>query len=61
MTGTEYQALREELDMTREQLASALGITSSTVFRRERGDSITQEAEAALLRLAESRNTEPVE
>ncbi len=61
MTGTEYQAIRDGLVMTREQLASALGITSSTVFRRERGDSVTQEAEAAILRLAESREAESVE
>lgn len=47
--------------MSREQLASALGITSSTVFRRETRETVTAEAEAALLRFAESRETEPVE
>ena len=48
--------------MSREKLASALGITSSTIFRRERGDDpIGSEAEAAILRLAESREAETAE
>lgn len=62
MTGTEYQAIRDSLKMSRERLASALGITASTVFRRERGgDSIPPEAEAAILRFAESREAETPE
>ena len=59
MNGTDYQAIRDRLKMSREKLASALGITSSTIFRRERGDNpIGSEAEAAILRLAESREAE---
>ncbi len=58
MTGPEYEAVRHSLDMTREQLAAALGITSSTIFRRENGGLILPEAESALLRLAESREEE---
>lgn len=62
MTGTEYQAIRDRLNMSREQLAVALGIASSTIFRRERGsDPIAVEAEAALLRLVESRENETAE
>ena len=61
MTGAQYQEIRDRLGMSREKLASALGITSSTVFRRENSDAVLPEAEAAILRLAESREAETAE
>ena len=49
MTGKEYRRLREELGMSRAELARRVGRHHSIITRREKGDrAISTEAELAL-------------
>jgi DNA-binding transcriptional regulator YiaG len=49
MTGVEIRALREKLGWTQMVLAAALGVTSNTVARWERGEMAISEPAARLL------------
>ena len=49
MTGVEIRALREKLGWTQVALADALGLTSNTVARWERGEMAISEPTARLL------------
>jgi DNA-binding XRE family transcriptional regulator len=53
MTGTEYKALREQLDLNQGELASRLGVSRKTINSRENGSRITDEAALALAMLLE--------
>jgi DNA-binding XRE family transcriptional regulator len=53
MTGTEYKALREQLDLNQGELASRLGVSRKTINSRENGARITEEAALALAMLLE--------
>jgi transcriptional regulator with XRE-family HTH domain len=56
MTGKEIRALRHKLDWTQVALAEAVGVTSNTVARWERGEMAISEPAARLLeKLAEER------
>ena len=49
MTGDDYRAARLRLGLTQAELASRLGVTATSVARRERGEQrITPEAALAL-------------
>jgi transcriptional regulator with XRE-family HTH domain len=49
MTGKEIRALRRKLDWTQVALAEAIGVTSNTVARWERGEMAISEPAARLL------------
>jgi putative transcriptional regulator len=49
MTGVEIRALREKLGWTQMALAEAVGVTSNTVARWERGEMTISEPAARLL------------
>lgn len=49
MTGLEIRALREKLGWTQMALAEAVGVTSNTVARWERGEMAISEPAARLL------------
>jgi len=49
MTGVEIRALREKLGWTQMALAEAVGVTSNTVARWERGEMAISEPAARLL------------
>lgn len=49
MTGAEIRALREKLGWTQKALAEAVGVTSNTVARWERGEMAISEPAARLL------------
>ena len=49
MTGLEIRALREKLGWTQKALAGAVGVTSNTVARWERGEMAISEPAARLL------------
>lgn len=54
MTPAEYRALRDQLGLTQVELAEALGVTSNTIARRERGElAIPAEAERAIMCLVQ--------
>ena len=53
MTGPDYKALREQLDLNQGELASRLGVSRKTVNARENGARITEEAALALAMLWE--------
>ena len=56
MTGVEIRAFREKLGWTQMALAEAIGVTSNTVARWERGEMAISEPAARLLeKLAEER------
>lgn len=59
MTGKQYRAIREELGLTQEQLAAEpeIGVTSSTVARREQrpDDDVSAEAATAILAVRRRR------
>lgn len=50
MTGKEIRALRRKLDWTQVALAEAIGVTSNTVARWERGEMAISEPAARLLK-----------
>ncbi len=50
MTGKEIRALRRKLDWTQVALAEAIGVTSNTVARWERGEMAISEPTARLLK-----------
>jgi putative transcriptional regulator len=50
MTGKEIRALRRKLDWTQVVLAEAIGVTSNTVARWERGEMAISEPAARLLK-----------
>jgi DNA-binding transcriptional regulator YiaG len=49
MTGVEIRALREKLGWTQMALAEAVGVTSNTVARWERGEMVISEPASRLL------------
>jgi DNA-binding transcriptional regulator YiaG len=49
MTGAEIRVLREKLSWTQMALAEAIGVTSNTVARWERGEMAISEPAARLL------------
>jgi DNA-binding XRE family transcriptional regulator len=51
MSGTEYKAIREQLDLNQGELASRLGVSRKTINSRENGARITEEASLALAML----------
>jgi putative transcriptional regulator len=50
MTGVEIRAFREKLGWTQVALAKAIGVTSNTVARWERGEMAISEPAARLLK-----------
>ncbi|MBF6571292.1 MAG: DUF1870 family protein [Candidatus Binataceae bacterium] len=50
MTGKEIRALRRKLDWTQVAMAEAIGVTSNTVARWERGEMAISEPAARLLK-----------
>ncbi|MGO9059425.1 MAG: DUF1870 family protein [Candidatus Binataceae bacterium] len=50
MTGKEIRALRRKLDWTQVAVAEAIGVTSNTVARWERGEMAISEPTARLLK-----------
>lgn len=56
MTGGEYRCLRIRIG-TQQEAACALGVDRVTISRRERGDTISREAELAMIAL--STNADP--
>jgi DNA-binding transcriptional regulator YiaG len=56
MTGRELHSIRQKLALTQAALAEAVGVTSNTVARWERGEMAISEPAARLLeKLAEER------
>jgi DNA-binding transcriptional regulator YiaG len=56
MTGRELRSIRQKLALTQAALAEAIGVTSNTVARWERGEMAISEPAARLLeKLAEER------
>ena len=56
MTGRELRSIRQKLALTQAALAEAVGVTSNTVARWERGEMAISEPAARLLeKLAEER------
>lgn len=56
MTGRELRSIRQKLAVTQAALAEAIGVTSNTVARWERGEMAISEPAARLLeKLAEER------
>lgn len=56
MTGRELRSIRQKLSLTQAALAEAIGVTSNTVARWERGEMGISEPAARLLeKLAEER------
>jgi DNA-binding XRE family transcriptional regulator len=60
MTGPEYKALRERLNLTQGELASRLGVTRKTINARENGAKITEEAALAIGALFRDCNEWPI-
>ena len=57
MTGVEIRALREKLGWTQVALAEAIGVTSNTVARWERGEMAISEPAARLLQKIAAETT----
>jgi DNA-binding transcriptional regulator YiaG len=56
MTGRELRTIREKLSLTQAALADAIGVTSNTVARWERGEMTISEPAARLIeKIAEER------
>lgn len=56
MTGREFRSIRQQLALTQAALAEAIGVTSNTIARWERGEMTISEPAARLLeKLAEER------
>jgi DNA-binding transcriptional regulator YiaG len=56
MTGRELRSIRQKLALTQAALAEAIGVTSNTIARWERGEMAISEPAARLLeKLAEER------
>jgi DNA-binding transcriptional regulator YiaG len=56
VTGEELHSIRQKLSLTQAALAEAIGVTSNTVARWERGEMAISEPAARLLeKLAEER------
>jgi DNA-binding XRE family transcriptional regulator len=58
MTGLEYKALREQLDLNQGELAARLGVSRKTINSRENGARITEEAGLALAMLLQQGRNE---
>lgn len=56
MTNTEYERLRKHINMTRPYLSEVMGVSISTIIRREKGTvEITREAARAMRSLVAER------
>ena len=59
MTSKQYKGCRKRLGLTQVELACILQVSPMTIKRRERGETITEEAALALLAIAREMHKKP--